>query len=147
MSTVTSPTSSASSTTSSTNTWSSMTPQDFIKMLIAELQNQDPTQPVDNSQILQQVSQIDNIVTNENPQHHAGLGGLAAKHGIGFQPPGQGCLGDGCLREPGQRPGEQHFAFRRHRHDQRQRNEHSLCEHYFHNVLLSGNPCCDSRGN
>ncbi len=66
MSTVTSPTSSTSSTASSTNAWNSLTPQDFINMLVAELQNQDPTQPVDNTQILQQVGQIENIVTNEN---------------------------------------------------------------------------------
>lgn len=34
---------------------------DFLKMLIAELQNQDPLNPTDNNQILQQVGQIRNI--------------------------------------------------------------------------------------
>jgi flagellar basal-body rod modification protein FlgD len=42
-----------------------MTPTDFINMLVAELQNQDPTQPVSNTQILQEVSQISNIETNQ----------------------------------------------------------------------------------
>jgi flagellar basal-body rod modification protein FlgD len=42
-----------------------MTPEDFIKMLVAQLQNQDPTQPVDNSEILQQVSQIEAITTDQ----------------------------------------------------------------------------------
>ena len=40
---------------------SSITPDDFLKMLITELQNQDPMNPTDNAQILQQISQISNI--------------------------------------------------------------------------------------
>ena len=32
--------------------------QDFIKLLVTELQNQDPMQPMDNSKILEQLSQI-----------------------------------------------------------------------------------------
>jgi flagellar basal-body rod modification protein FlgD len=39
--------------------------QDFIKLLITQLQNQDPTSPVDNSEILQQLSQIKAIESNE----------------------------------------------------------------------------------
>jgi len=37
----------------------------FLKMLIAELQNQDPLNPVSNSEILQQVSQIKAIESNQ----------------------------------------------------------------------------------
>ena len=37
----------------------------FLKMLIAELQNQDPMNPVNNSEILQQVSQITAIQSNQ----------------------------------------------------------------------------------
>jgi flagellar hook assembly protein FlgD len=37
----------------------------FIQMLVAELQNQDPTQPMDNSQILSQVSEMKAIATNQ----------------------------------------------------------------------------------
>jgi flagellar basal-body rod modification protein FlgD len=36
----------------------------FLKLLIAELQNQDPLSPMDNNQILQQVSQIREIESN-----------------------------------------------------------------------------------
>jgi len=36
----------------------------FIKLLIAELQNQDPLNPMDNNQLLQQVSQIREIESN-----------------------------------------------------------------------------------
>ena len=48
----------------STDAFSNMTSSDFIKMLVAELQNQDPTQPVSNTEILQEVSQIKNIQSN-----------------------------------------------------------------------------------
>ena len=41
--------------------FSKLTPDDFLKMLITELQNQDPTNPTDNSQILQQISEMSNI--------------------------------------------------------------------------------------
>jgi flagellar basal-body rod modification protein FlgD len=36
----------------------------FVKLLVTELSNQDPMQPMDNSQILQQVSQIRAIESN-----------------------------------------------------------------------------------
>lgn len=38
---------------------------DFLKLMITELQNQDPLNPMDNSQILQQISQIREIASNE----------------------------------------------------------------------------------
>lgn len=37
---------------------------DFLKMLIAELQNQDPMEPMNNQEILQQVAQIRDIESN-----------------------------------------------------------------------------------
>jgi len=37
---------------------------DFLKLLIADLQNHDPMSPMDNNQILQQVSQIREIESN-----------------------------------------------------------------------------------
>jgi flagellar basal-body rod modification protein FlgD len=37
----------------------------FIKLLVTEMQNQDPTSPMDNSQILQQISQIKAIASND----------------------------------------------------------------------------------
>ncbi len=43
-----------------------MTTNDFLNMLVTELQQQDPTQPVDSSQILDQVSQIDQIQSNQS---------------------------------------------------------------------------------
>ena len=66
---------STSGVSSSTNTQSQNTNaadplnrvnlNDFLKLLVTELQNQDPTQPMDNSQILQQVSQIKAIESNQ----------------------------------------------------------------------------------
>jgi flagellar basal-body rod modification protein FlgD len=38
----------------------------FLKMLVAELQNQDPMSPMDNTQILQEVSQIRQIQSNQD---------------------------------------------------------------------------------
>jgi len=39
--------------------------EDFIKLLVAELSNQDPLEPMDNSQIVEQVSQIQQIESNQ----------------------------------------------------------------------------------
>ena len=39
--------------------------QDFTNMLVAELQNQDPTQPITNSDLMQQVGQIQSIQTTQ----------------------------------------------------------------------------------
>jgi flagellar basal-body rod modification protein FlgD len=38
---------------------------DFLKLLVTELQNQDPLSPMDDTQILQQVSQIKAIESNQ----------------------------------------------------------------------------------
>jgi len=41
--------------------FNALTSNDFMKLLITELQNQDPTQPMDNSQLLTQLSQMRNL--------------------------------------------------------------------------------------
>ena len=46
---------------SSGNALTKLTPDDFLKMLIKQLQMQDPTNPTSSDQILQQISEIDNI--------------------------------------------------------------------------------------
>ncbi len=48
------------------NPMGNLTTNDFLNMLVTELQQQDPTQPVDSSQILDQVSQIDQIQSNQS---------------------------------------------------------------------------------
>ena len=41
-----------------------MTSQDFMKLLIAQLQNQDPLQPTDNEQLLNQISSMRELQSN-----------------------------------------------------------------------------------
>ena len=43
----------------------SLNSQDFLNMMITELQNQDPMQPMSNAELLQQVSQIRAIQSND----------------------------------------------------------------------------------
>ena len=64
--------SSASSTTiqqgqqaASADSLNSVSMNDFLKLLVTELQNQDPLSPMDDTQILQQVSQIKAIESNQ----------------------------------------------------------------------------------
>src|SRR5258708_40188416 len=58
-------TSTSSSASGQTQTgFAALTSQDFLKMLITELQNQDPTQPVSNSELLQQLSQMQALQSN-----------------------------------------------------------------------------------
>lgn len=38
---------------------------DFIKMMVAELENQDPMNPMSNTEMLQQISQIRSITSND----------------------------------------------------------------------------------
>ena len=45
--------------------WDSVEMNDFIKLLVAELSNQDPMNPMENSEIVQQVSQIREIASND----------------------------------------------------------------------------------
>ena len=68
---VTSPTSSAgsaataSSSAAGVNSLQSLTVNDFTQMLVTELQNQDPTQPMSNTDLMNQVSQIQSIESNQ----------------------------------------------------------------------------------
>jgi flagellar basal-body rod modification protein FlgD len=50
---------------STTDAFNKVDLNSFLKMLVAEMQNQDPLNPMDNSQILQQVSQIKSIESNQ----------------------------------------------------------------------------------
>jgi flagellar basal-body rod modification protein FlgD len=59
---------SSSSSTSGANPYSSLTPQDFIQMMVTQLQNQDPTQPTSNEEILQQISQIGQLQSSDTLQ-------------------------------------------------------------------------------
>lgn len=54
-------TGSSSNSSSTQNALQQITPNDFLKMLITQLQNQDPMNPTSSDQILQQISEIDNI--------------------------------------------------------------------------------------
>src|SRR5262245_46937300 len=54
----------SSSSQSGQNGFAALTSQDFLKMLITELKNQDPTQPVSNSELLQQLSQMQALQSN-----------------------------------------------------------------------------------
>ena len=41
--------------------WGDMGAEDFIKLLTTQLNNQDPTEPVDNTQMLAQLAQFSNL--------------------------------------------------------------------------------------
>jgi len=58
---------STTSTTSSSGTdrFQDLDSQAFLKMMVAELQSQDPLNPMDNSQMLEQISQIRAITSND----------------------------------------------------------------------------------
>jgi len=57
--------SSSSASSSAANPFANLNLDDFIKMMITELQNQDPTNPMSSSQMLQEISQIGEISTVE----------------------------------------------------------------------------------
>lgn len=67
MTTISSITSSASSSTSasSSSALSSLTSDDFLSLLLTELQNQDPTEPVSTSDMLQQFSTLTQVANSE----------------------------------------------------------------------------------
>jgi flagellar basal-body rod modification protein FlgD len=58
--------SSSSSTTSTADRYSSLKVSDFIELLVTELTNQDPTEPVDTSTILEEVSMIKSIQSEQD---------------------------------------------------------------------------------
>jgi flagellar basal-body rod modification protein FlgD len=45
-----------------------LNPADFIQMMVTQLQNQDPTQPMSNSDLLQQISQIGQLQSSDSLQ-------------------------------------------------------------------------------
>jgi len=59
--------SSSSKTTQSTTTnrYDSLDTEAFLKLMVAELQNQDPMQPMDSSQIIDQIASIRAIHSND----------------------------------------------------------------------------------
>jgi flagellar basal-body rod modification protein FlgD len=54
----------SNSTSSALTGFAALTSQDFMTMLLAELKNQDPTQPVSNADLLQQLSQMESLQSN-----------------------------------------------------------------------------------
>lgn len=63
-------TSGSTSTSSSTSAAGgyNLKPDDFIKMMVTQLQNQDPTNPTQSDQLLSQMSQIGQLQTNTQLQ-------------------------------------------------------------------------------
>lgn len=57
--------SSSSATSVSTDRFAALDTSDFLNLFVAELQNQDPLNPMDNSQMLQQMSNIQAIQSNK----------------------------------------------------------------------------------
>jgi len=55
-------------TTSSTSSKKSLTANDFIQMMITQLQNQDPTEPTKSSDLLAQMSQIGSLQSSTELQ-------------------------------------------------------------------------------
>lgn len=62
----TSGTSSTSSTSTAKNSWGSLGAGDFLKLLTTQLQNQDPTAPVDNTQMVAQLAQFSSLSTSND---------------------------------------------------------------------------------
>ncbi len=58
-----------------------LNPQDFIKMMITQLQNQDPLQPMQSSEILSQMSQIGQLQSSTTLQ--TAINGLMLQNQIG----------------------------------------------------------------
>ena len=55
-----------SSNTSGVDAFRELRLEDFLKLMIAELRNQDPLNPMDNSQMLEQISQMRQIQSSED---------------------------------------------------------------------------------
>lgn len=60
--------------------FSSLSSQDFMKVLLTELSNQDPLQPQDSSKLLEQISNIRNIESQLSLQEQ--LGSLGTQSGV-----------------------------------------------------------------
>ena len=59
---------SSSSSSSATSSAYNLTPGDFIQMMVTQLQNQDPTQPTSNQDLLAQMSQIGQLQSSDDLQ-------------------------------------------------------------------------------
>ncbi|QDU79120.1 Basal-body rod modification protein FlgD [Polystyrenella longa] len=46
--------------------FNALTPEDFLRMLITQLQNQDPTQPTSNEELLSQLSMMQSLTSNRD---------------------------------------------------------------------------------
>lgn len=57
--------SSTASDSVSTNKYNDLGAEDFLKLIVAELQSQDPLSPMDNTQMISQLSQIRSITSND----------------------------------------------------------------------------------
>ncbi|ODU70209.1 MAG: flagellar hook capping protein [Novosphingobium sp. SCN 66-18] len=62
----TSGTGSTTSTSTAKNSWGSLGAGDFLKLLTTQLQNQDPTAPVDNTQMVAQLAQFSSLSTSND---------------------------------------------------------------------------------
>lgn len=68
-------------TTQVRNRMSELKPEDFIKMMITQLQNQDPMEPAKNSELLAQMSQIGSLQSSTMLQES--LKGIVLQNQIG----------------------------------------------------------------
>ncbi len=57
-----------SSSSGSTNASNSLTPSDFINFMVTELQNQNPLDPTDSNEMLQQMSEIGQLQSQDSLQ-------------------------------------------------------------------------------
>ncbi len=64
--------SSSTASSSASNPFASINMNDYFKLIISGLQNQDPTQPTDTSTILNQISQLMNVESTQNLQSSLG---------------------------------------------------------------------------
>ena len=56
---------SSPSVTANSDRLNDLTMSDFIRMMVAELENQDPMNPMSNTEMLQQISQMRSITSND----------------------------------------------------------------------------------
>jgi flagellar basal-body rod modification protein FlgD len=74
-------TSSTSNTATSANSFNSLTPSDFVNMMVTQLENQDPLDPTNSQDILQQMSSIGQLQSSDQLQ--TTLTGLTFQNQIG----------------------------------------------------------------
>lgn len=72
---------SATNTTGS-DKYNELKAEDFLKLIVAELQNQDPLNPMDNTQMITQISQIRSITSND--QLSSTLESVALSQNVAF---------------------------------------------------------------